>query len=528
MRGNKLNIFERLRIALSSSTKNEATSWNWRGGTKGGTLFDGSRFSGSKLFPSAWNLDHTGLRETCRVAFWESTQAQAMLGRLVDNVVGTGMNLESSPVWSLIDPAMPEADRQKIARDIELRFHLWASSHEPDASGKMNLYELQAFEFLNRLRDGEVFVVLRYSSDTYRQSPLSIQIINPDQVQTPLDRVYRDAAKAAGHRIVDGIEIDSVGKEVAIFIQDDERQTEFIRVPTSGQSRRFVLHPFISDTLGAVRGIPLLANCIHELKKITDYTVAEIEAAIINAVMAVWIKPSGDAPASRALSVIQRRGTEPTGRAEAETDTKVAEFDKPGLIVQTLKAGEEVQSFDTKRPNVNFGEFVKNITRTLAASKGIPIEVLEESFNANYSASRASLLLFWTTVERWRKTTASQFLTPIFEAWFYEEVQARRIIAANFNSSPIIRRAWFNCAWSGIKQPSIDPLKEANAVRVRLEDGATTRERESLAYNGSDFGENVRRLKNENEELAQARAPLVETSKTDDNDNDNDDDNDYE
>jgi lambda family phage portal protein len=506
-----VGIFDRVRLAAAALTGRVVASsgWNWRSGTKPGVMFDGSKFSGSLIYPSKFDLDHEALRDRSRIAYWESSQARAIIGRLVDNVVGTGLALESRPVWALIgDQGMTEEQRHQRARDIEQRFDLWASSHEPDAAGKMTLYELQAFEFLNRLRDGETFPIMRYSGDAKRMSPLSIQFLLPEQVQDPMDRTHDLAAKTAGRRIVDGIEIDAMGRELAIYTPKDDGTRASTRIPVEGSTRRFVLHPIIADTMGAIRGTPLLAPLVHELQKITDYTVAEIEAAVINAVLAVWVKPGPDAAASRALAGIQKRGASESEANGGGSGPTTATFDKPGLIVQTLKANEEVQSFDTKRPNVNFGEFVRHITRSLSASVGIPIEVLEESFNANYSASRASLLLFWRKVEIERARSASQFLGPIFEAWFTEEVKAGRIQAPNFTESPVIRRAWLACSWNGDKQPSIDPLKEANADDVRIAQGATTRERVAMEYNGSDSMDNIKRLAIENAALAEANAPM--------------------
>lgn len=480
-------------------------------GTKSGHVFDGSKFSGSLLYPSNWSFDGETLRQRSRIAYWDSTQARSLISRLCDNVIGTGLGLESSPIWPLIGGGLTDEQKHEFARDIELRFHLWANSKESDAAGKMSFYELQDFEFRNRLRDGETISILRYSGDAARMSPLSIQFILPDDVTTPSDSGRKQAAEAIGNRIVDGIEIESTGREVALYVADQNGKNHN-RIPVNGTSRRFVLHPIISDTLGAVRGMPLLAPLIHELQKITDYTVAEIEAAVINAVLAVWVEPGPDAPASRALAGIRRSGQEQgQTNSESATQSSRASFDKPGLIVQTLKAGEKIQSFDTKRPNVNFGEFVRHITRHISASVGVPIEVLEMSFNANYSASRASLLLFWTAVEKWRDSCASQFLGPIFEAWFSEEVKAGRINAPGFlTGSPLIRRSWLNCLWIGASQPSIDPLKEANAVGARIQMGHTTNEREAQKFNGSDFTENAKRLKMENQLLKEAGV-LIET-----------------
>jgi lambda family phage portal protein len=495
---------DRFRIAR----KFLAGNWNWKGGTNSGYLFNGSKFNGSTYYPSGWGLDHTSLRDKSRAAYWDSTQARSILKRLVDNANGTGLVFESSPIWQYLNPGLTDKEKHNKAKDIELRFHLWANSKESDASGKMSFYELQSHEFLNRLRDGETFEILRYSNDSKRMSPLSIQFINPEQVQSPTDQASRDAANSSGNRIIDGIEINSAGKEIAIHIIDENYKST--RVPFSGNNsgRIFVLHPFIADNLGSIRGTPLLSSMVHELQKITDGTVAELEAMVLNAIMAIWVKPSADARASHALAGVQAIRNQNTETKNENVDKNTAVFDKPGLIIQSLQAGEEVQSFDTKRPNVNFPNFIREITKYLSSSAGVPIEILELLFTNNYSASRAALLLFWKTIEIWREHSISQFLMPVFEAWFTEEVRAGRIIADNFDSSPIIRAAWLNGTFNGDKQPSIDPQKEAAADDLRINQGATTRERTAMEYNGSDYMDNVRKLKQENILLKEAQGGI--------------------
>lgn len=490
----------------NNKKQDQETSWTWNGGTKSGHIFDGTKFKGSSLYPSSWNLDNSELREQSRVAYWDSTQARSIVKRLVENVVGTGLALESRPIWQLLKgiTTLTEEEKHEKAREIEMRFDLWASSHEPDAAGKMTFYEIQDFEFLHRLIDGDTVMILRYSGDASRMSPLSIQFILPEQVTTPTEKIALEYAKTTGRRIIDGIEIDSYGKELAVHVQTENLQ-EWTKIPFTGPSGRvFVLHPVNTDTMGSVRGTPILAPLVHELKKITDYTVAEIEAAVINAVIAVWIKPSQNAPSTRALAGIGKNKASSESSSSTSTQPGQKTFDKPGLIVQTLGEGEEVESFDTKRPNANFGTFVRQIELSLSASQGMPVSIMNMEATKSYSAIRAELLMFWNKVEIERAKSASQFLGPIFEAWFTEEVKAKRIDAPGFDAGPISKRAWLNCAWNGDKQPSIDPYKEALADRARIEDGLTTRERAAMELNGSDAMENIKRLKIENKELSEA------------------------
>ncbi len=71
-----------------------------------------------------------------------------------------------------------------------------------------------------------------------------------------------------------------------------------------------------------------------------------------------------------------------------------------------------------------------------------------------------------------------------------------------------MRRAWLNCSWIGTNIPSIDPLKDAKKATERIKECLTTHEWESKAYNGSEFSENIERLKVENEQVAEAKKSL--------------------
>lgn len=478
-------------------------------------VFTGQKFAGSMAYPSTWDFDSQTLRMRSRQAHYESPEGRALLGRLANAVIGSGLMLESAPAWNLIDPQNKiSADaRRNWVKDVQTRFNLWASSTDADITGRKTFYQLQKFEFVNRLKDGETFPVLRQTDSL--DNPLQIQFLDPDQVMSPYT-----PGLSPGARLIEGVELDEFGAEVAIHVQDPTAPAKFQRFPMSGDTRRFVLHPALIENVGQVRGMPLLAPFVHELQKITDYSVAELEAAVLNACIAGWVEPSQEANSSRPMAAGNgpvRKGsgtTQTTSTTGGDRETSKGAFmDKPGLWIQNLKAGEKFNSYDTKRPNVNFGDFVQAVMKSVSAALQIPIEVLYMAFGSNYSASRASIVMFWNVVETWRYDSAAEFLGPVFEQWLDGEIAAGRISAAGWNV-PILRRAWKNANWTGLSKPSIDPLKEAKAAQARVVEGHSTREFEALQYNGSDFHANVDRLADENQRLAEARMPLVKLENT--------------
>ncbi len=499
--------------AAPSIPRAEAAAWNWRGGTA--TQFDGSKFRSALRAPytSGYELDYTTIRARARAARWDSAYARGILRRLVDNVIGTGMSASCAPIWERIGSTLAPEAQAELARQITQQFHLYMQSHEPDATGRMTGYELQGYEYLNELGDGEAIIIQRFSGAASRMSPLSLQFIDADQVSDPFDAGLRKAVEAAGNALTDGFETDTYGREIAIHVRDPKSVApKYTRIPVNGPSgRRFVLHPGNYELVGQVRGVSYIAPVIHDLQKITDYGLAELEAAVINAVIAGY-EVAGDSGRTSGYGASVKKASDATSTAgSTSTDTGVAisKIDRPGIWINRLPKGGDLKSFDTKRPNVNFENFVKAIMLSIAASLSIPLEVLNMTFNQNYSASRASLILFWNRVQNLRGSLISQFLQPWYDTWFIEAVRAGRFSAPGWEKNdPLIRAAWLNVNWIGDSMPSIDPTKDADADDKRIAQGATTRTQVAMKYNGSDFAENAAALERENEALAKANSKL--------------------
>ncbi|MDR0675624.1 MAG: phage portal protein [Elusimicrobiota bacterium] len=465
-------------------------------------VFGGSKIKGSLNYPSSIAFDTQTLRNRSRKAIFETPQAKSFLRRLTENVVNSGLTLELSPIWDLLDIEIEKQEKNTWIRRVEKLWKIYADSKDAIYDKKKTLNQSQAIWYQNYLRDGEIFLVLRYSSDLNRLNPLSVQTIAPENIYTPLD--YKTKK---GNVVIDGIEYSSSGEEIAYFIHDSlGNYKRVLKYDSNNQNRLFVIHSFITEYADQIRGIPFLSGVLHELQKVTDYSLLELQSAIINAILAIYIQPSQNADASLAFGTggavlkekIEPQETINEPKNEPKLDKEI--FTRGGIILQNLKAGEDVKSFDTKRPNVNFDTFVNSIVKNLSASLSIPVEVLFESFNANYSASRASLVLFWNNVIMERDNFAVEVLDPIFEAWMMGEIELGRIEANGFERK-LERKAWTNNRWIGINQPSIDPLKEANASVVRIQEGLTTREIEAQKYNGTSFDENVEILREENKLL---------------------------
>jgi lambda family phage portal protein len=469
--------------------------------------------------------------------------AGALVGRLAEVVVGAGLSLRPQPVWDIIDPRglISSDDRNAWMRNVEQRYRLWSRSYAPEYNTRRNLPQLSRAAFDYLLQDGEYFALLRYAN-TARANPLSIQLIPPENIQG-------GHATTEGGECVNGIEYDSYGQAIAYWIMDD-KTGQSTRVARFGakSGRVMMIHNFLSTNEKQHRGVPYLASCLQELVKLGQYEDLELMAAVVNALIAVWVEPPADADGEPVLAGGQRKTTaEKADLADGTTDAdeyvvqaNKNNYERGGLILDALPAGHKVNSFDTKRPNAGFDNFFHAISRNLAASKGQPISAVELNFNQSYSGARGELLMFWMAVERFRQNHGYDFEDDIYQMWFLGEVDRGRISAPLVYQGKDYLLAYTSALWIGNRLPNMDPKNLVEANILEHEKGYKTGDMITSETNGSDYNDNLRTIEGEFERLSKVKtpanikaaaakkapaAPAKTAAPPDDSDDDNTDDN---
>ena len=103
--------------------------------------------------------------------------------------------------------------------------------------------------------------------------------------------------------------------------------------------------------------------------------------------------------------------------------------------------------------------------------------------------------------------------------WLVEAIAKGRVKAPGYFIDASIREAWSKCVWNGPSQGMLDPLKEINAARKRVELGVSTRQKETMEMNGGSFDDNAEQLLREAEkmgEINQLLNPLMDSSESSD------------
>lgn len=293
--------------------------------------------------------------------------------------------------------------------------------------------------------------------------------------------------------VIEGVELDREGAPVAYWICEGHpgavpttaekvrQQYQWKRCPAFGETtgRRNVLHLMDPERIGVRRGVPFLAPVIEDLKQMDRYTKAELLAAVIGGMMTVFVTSD--------LPEVAPYGEQIAGIAEGEQDIALG----PGAVI-TMDPGQKISVPDFKHPNVAFDGFVSAISRQIGVALGLPHEVLIKSFTASYSASRGALLEAWKTFKTWRSFFVSGFCQPVYESWLDEAVAKGRIYAPGYFDDPMIRKAYCGSEWHGPAQGSLNPLQEAGAYKMLVEECFTTRSAIVAEMNGGDYGRVVR------------------------------------
>ncbi len=392
------------------------------------------------------------------------------------NIIGPGLQLKPQVDAEFLRLTPEEATA--LEKTIKREFYLWADSLDCDIERRKNFGQMQALAFMSVDLSGDCFALLPLVSRPGSPYDLRVRLIEADRVCNPYNKIDPQ------EKILAGVEIGEYGEPIACHIaQKHPGSTRaaintWVRVLFFGEKtgRRNVLHLMEQERPEQRRGVPLLAPVIESLKQLGRYTDAELMAAVVSAFLTVFIE--SDAPDSPIQSPIP---------PEEKVDDDENSIELGNGAVIALRPGEKANTTNPGRPNQAFDGFVVAICRQIGAALEMPYEVLVKHFTSSYSASRGALLEFWKMIRMRRAWFAANFCQPIYEEWLTEAVAKGRIRAPGFFRDPAIRKAYCGADWNGPTQGQLDPLKEVNAAKVRVEEDFSTRAKEAAEFSGTDY-----------------------------------------
>lgn len=470
--------------------------------------WDGERSFGELGFPLNYLPDFRNLSYRSWQAFYESDVTQTILGSYLLWVVGKGLTLNSEPADKYIKKKDPSFNRDAYTDDVEDMWQLFASSKYVSHNGMQSLHQIAHEAKKNAIISGDVLVVMRY--DGFYPT---VQLIDGLSVANPTSGKDHKTARANNRTIKHGVEVDSSGKHVAFYVLNTNGTTDRVEAyhPKTGRLMAWMVygHKYrIDDT----RGMPLFAVVLEELRKVSRYKDATLATAEENAKIAYSIEHDKDTTGQTPFTAAVRQAAGAGQATIPETQTTGDQI-AMRLAMTTNKMAFNLPpgaTIKSHRPEgtVNFGEFFNTNFDIICASLQISPEVALGKFNSNYSASRAAIKMTEHKIKVDRSEFAAAFYKPIYDFWLDTRILTSRLNIPGYLSALISKdremlEAFRNAEFNGANMPHVDPVKEVNAERLKLGNGAvplTTFERATRNLSEGDWYQNIDNVRQELEQ----------------------------
>ena len=403
---------------------------------------------------------------------------------LNDNVVGIGLRLAATPDYRALGKDIEWAE--EWGRNVESLWKTWAEGCTCDAAYRRNFASMSQLVFRSALQNGETLALALWLDRPNLAWRTAIQLVDTDRLSNPIDRMM------ITKNMRGGIEIDQYGRPIAYYIRAIPEYlsllyyapvvggpAEWVRIPAETEwGRKRVIHMFEMQRVDQTRGAPILTPIIEQFRMFDAYQRTELQSAIVNAIVAGIIETPMD-PAG----ISELVGGDAAGYLAAKNEYRVQ---LEGGTLIPLYPGDKLQPFTPSRPVGTYPAFVETILRQIGAACGLPYELVLKDFSkTNYSSARAALLEAWRFFLNRRAWMATYWCQPVYELWLEEAVNAGVVEAPEFYQ---LKAYYARAKWIGPGRGWVDPVKEAEAAKIRMQNNISTLEME-CAEQGYDWQE---------------------------------------
>lgn len=409
-------------------------------------------------------------------------------------VVGTGIVYHSRIDAKALGLTEDAAEEWQETAEREFRY----VADECDITAEGNFYENQYLAFLTTMQSGDVLATFPQVARPGCVYKTKIQLIEGDRVSNP-------DGQQDNPSLSNGVTLDEYGAVTGYWVANRHpgdttsgpaRKWSWIRAVAPMTGRRVAKLLYVRERPGQYRGMPMLAPLLEPIKKLDKFADSTLMNAIVSSMFTVFLQ------SENGESLPGLPGTDEDQDKDASTTERNIRLGS-GAIVE-LPKGMEPKFAQPSNPNPNFDPFFLAYVRQMAMALETPYEVMMGAYTSSYSASRAALLDAWDTWRRMRNWLIDNFCQPFLEAWVDEAVSIGRIDAPGYFDDPAIRKAYLGSEWIGDAPGSLDPLKEADAAKLKIDNNLSTRAAEIAAMNGGSWSSTVRQLAREKRDIDEA------------------------
>ncbi|NCP22837.1 MAG: phage portal protein [Erythrobacter sp.] len=322
-----------------------------------------------------------------------------------------------------VTPIFPSSNK-RAKKAMDSAYLRWLSQANIDGTCDFN--GIQAAVAEEYFAVGEVFVRRHVvpadrAADLGLEVPLQFEIIKSEQVP------FESFKAPNGHRVVDGVELDDYGLEVAIWAYAKPRgdttlvgSQDKVRLPIYRMFGRAsvegeILH--IKRPGVGRRGRSDIEAARPKLGSFERYSKATLTRSEVEACFAAFVTESDEqAKANENMPREPGISDEPLGDIE-DTEDERLEWIEPGRI-DYLKKGQKID-FANPQSSGGLEVFARETLRAISVAIGVPYERLTNDLSkVSYVSFKAGEIQFKADVEMFQwLVLVAQFLAPAMAMW---------------------------------------------------------------------------------------------------------------
>jgi lambda family phage portal protein len=436
--------------------------------------------------------------------------ARGGISKILDNTIGAQFRPISKPDYRALayytgNQAFDAVWADEFGHAVDSCWRAWSEDvgHYCDAMQCLTMPQIFWLAMRHKLIDGDALAVMLYRPELLGHGKAryatSVQLIDPDRLSNPQYRFDQNAMRG-------GVEVDDYGVPQGYWIRRAHQGDWFSAAKSmhwdylprrTDWGRPIVVHDYDHDRAAQHRGgAGILVPILQRLKMLVKYDTVELDAAIINAIFAAYVKSPYDPEAVEEAISAGDNDTTTLGmyqdmRQDWWKDRRRATL---GDVQMThLFPGEEIGTVNAARPTTNFEPFEVAILRHVASGMGITYEQLTADFSrTNYSSFRGATNEALKTFNRRAAGFDAGFAMPI-RAAFLEEVMEVEDVPLPAGAPPFedFRAAYAKCRWLRPGRGWVNPLDEIRASTLSMQSGLSTLEDEAAQSSGADWEEIV-------------------------------------
>jgi capsid protein len=369
------------------------------------------------------------LRSRARYEAQESNgYAKGISLTLANDTIGTGPKLNIS------------TENKEGNRFIEQEFHRWSRS--VNLAAKLRTMRMAKFV------DGEAFAELTTNMGLATKVKLDLKLIETEQVSSGTVIDFKPNE-------IDGIKFDEYGNPITYLVLDEHPGETFtINQDTRPVTAEYMIHLFREDRAGQKRGISEIAPALPLFAKLRRFTIAVLSAAETAAEMAGIIYTD-----SNALDSDQIDDLDPLDAIDIEINSLL-----------TLPRGWKMAQMKSEQPATTYEMFKREILNEIARCFNMPANIATlSSAKHNFSSGKLDHIIYRDSITIERDYVELVALDKILSLWIYEASLIPGYLPNEIQPQNYISHQWFWTASEGV-----EPVKQANAVAIKLGTGQTS------------------------------------------------------